>query len=162
MELHINGLIDLPVIFQKAAYSHLFDTPPSLGSLGSLGTCGRKSPAMICDHEAHESFARTTVRVFACVCAEEMGCFRLCRIFSVSHWLRSGSVRDFHCELQLRHLQHLVGTCRRCFMLGDPAEEQGPQPLGNIFVEGLLGPLAASHGHAWPQLRLETDSASQH
>ena len=30
-------------------------------------------------------------------------------------------------------------------MLGD-AEEQGPQPLGNLFVEGLLGPLAASQG----------------
>lgn len=62
----------------------------------------------------------------------------------MSHWLRSGSVRDFHCELQLRLIA--LRTCRRCFiLLGDPAEEQSPQSLGNLFVEGLLGPLAASH-----------------
>lgn len=33
VELRINGLIDLPVIFQKAAYSQLFDQPPCLGGI---------------------------------------------------------------------------------------------------------------------------------
>ena len=43
VELHINGLIDLPVIFQKAAYSHLFDTPPSLGAWLGWVAMGCKS-----------------------------------------------------------------------------------------------------------------------
>jgi hypothetical protein len=103
-----------------------------------VGGC-KSLTAMTC-----EVWVRTTVRVLRISLAEEMGCFRLCRIFSVSHWLRSGSVRDFHCELQLRLIA--LRTCRRCFiLLGDPAEEQSPQSLGNLFVEGLLGPLAASH-----------------
>ncbi|CAK9005985.1 unnamed protein product [Durusdinium trenchii] len=37
VELRINGLIDLPVIFQKAAYSQLFDQPPKWGASEYVG-----------------------------------------------------------------------------------------------------------------------------